>query len=38
MWAKQQELLMQLNPRWVDRRGRLVAEIPGAETLLPQAD
>lgn len=36
MWAKQQELLMRLDPRWVSRwRSRLVEEIPDAEELLP---
>jgi hypothetical protein len=36
MWAKQQELLMRLDPRWVDRwRARLMSEIPDAEALLP---
>ena len=39
MWAKQQELLMRLNPRWVDRwRDRLIAQIPDAAALLPQSD
>ena len=38
MWAKQQELLMRLDPRWVDRwRERLIAEIADAEALLPQS-
>jgi hypothetical protein len=36
MWAKQQELLMLLDPRWVKRwRDRLISEVPGAESLLP---
>lgn len=35
-WAKQQELLTRLDPGWVRRwRHRLIAEIPGAEALLP---
>jgi hypothetical protein len=39
MWAKQQELLMRLDPRWVDRwRVRLITEIPDAEALLPPSD
>jgi hypothetical protein len=39
MWAKQQGLLMRLEPRWVDRwRDRLIAAIPSAEALLPLAD
>ena len=36
MWAKQQELLQRLEPRWVTRwRDRLLADVPGAEALLP---
>lgn len=36
MWARQQELLQRLDPRWVNRwRHRLIAEVPGAEALLP---
>lgn len=36
MWAKQQELLMLLDARWVNRwRDRLISEIEGAEVLLP---
>ncbi len=36
MWAKQQELLMRLDPGWVQRwRDRLIAEVPEAEGLLP---
>jgi hypothetical protein len=36
MWAKQQELLHQLNPLWVQRwRDRLIADVAGAAALLP---
>lgn len=37
MWVKQQELLMRLEPRWVQRwRDRLIDEVPEAEGLLPE--
>ena len=36
MWARQQDLLQRLDPRWVNRwRQRLIADVPGAEALLP---
>lgn len=36
MWARQQDLLQRLNPGWVARwRERLIADVPGAEVLLP---